>query len=287
MTIHETNAGAVIDVAARAATPSKLDDDGRFFSVVVPDGGKSVVIDLETQREALLDTPRRKRGTYAVHDADSFVGYLRKHGDEATEIWADTTASKITGVLNAHEPSEFSPRWEDHRVVYAVILTDAWKAWKERDGRLGSQSDFAELIEDRAIDIISPAAADMLELAQTFQATIGVNFESSKRLSTGERQLEYREQVDAKAGKAGRMEIPETFTLALRPFEGADGFKVTARLRYRIVNGNLAIGYKLERPDDVLRDAFLSVVANVQRQLVDDGPHFEDGKTIPILRGAR
>jgi uncharacterized protein YfdQ (DUF2303 family) len=272
---------AIIDTAIAAATPQGLDDEERFFSVVTPAGGDVTVIDLEEKRTALLAAPRRKKGEYRVHDADSFVTYLFKHGDTDAEVWADTVSSQIVGVLNAHMNVADGARWEDHRVLYRVLLTDAWKAWAERDGKLLDQATFAEHIEDRAIDIVEPAAAEMLELAQTFQATIGVNFESSKRLSSGERQLEYRETVDAKAGKAGRLDIPETFTLGLRPFEGADAFKVTARLRYRIVDGTLRIGYKLERPADVLREAFLGVVSAIQTQLA------ESDNPIPILRGSR
>ena len=289
MTDVATEAQAVIESATRAAGPSPLDEDGRFFSVVVPNDGKSVVIDLEEHREQLLERPRRKRGTYQVHDAASFVAYLHKHGDAGSEIWADTTAAKVTGVLNAHDgrvddvldslsgtESDAEARWEDHRVVYTVLLTDAWREWAALDGKLVDQATFAEHIENRAIDIIQPAAADMLELAQTFQATIGVNFESSKLLSSGERQLEYRETVDGKAGKAGRMEIPTAFRIAVRPFEGAETFAVTARFRYRITDGNLRFGFKLERPADVLREAFLSVVAAIDSET-----------TQPVLRGAR
>lgn len=261
MTDH-TDAQDIIDIAIAAAAPDSLDDDGRFHAVVVPEGATLKTIDLEVLRDEYRETPRRKTGTYSVHDADTLVAYLQKHGDQHSEVWADVVGNKITAVLNSNAP--LSPRWEDHRVVYQVKHTEAWLAWAKYDGHLGSQSTFAEHLEDRSIDVVIPNGADMLELAQTFQATIGVNFESSKLLSSGERQLEYRETVDAKAGKAGRMEIPSTFTLALKPFEGADVFKVTARLRYRITDGALRIGYKLERPEDVLREAFLSVVANVE-----------------------
>lgn len=201
-------AQSIVDVATRAAEPQSLDlGDGRFYSIVSP-SGEVKIVDLEAERRKVedQDAPRHKRGTYRVHDADSFVTYLNKHGDDHTEVWADNPAAKITAVLNAHQglvgdtaADGTRPRFEDHRVEYSVLLTDAWKAWTEHDGKLISQSDFAEHIEDRAIDIIEPSGADMLELAQTFQATIGVNFESSKRLSSGERQLEYREKIDAQA----------------------------------------------------------------------------------------
>lgn len=278
----------IIDAAIAAAGPQPLGDHGRFYTVVAPgsndEAGSVEVIDLEAVREdqEFKHRPRRKIGTYTVHDSDSFVAYLAKHADQDSEVWADAVASKITGVLDAHCVGDLLPRHEQHRVEYAVLYTDAWKAWKALDGKYLDQSAFAEHIEDRSIDIVRPAAADMLELAQSFRATSDVTFKSSKRLSSGERQLEYREQIDAGAGRDGLMEIPETFDLALTPFEGAARFKVVARLRYRINNGHLTIGFKLERPEDVVRDAFQTVVASV-----GEGIDALDRLNSPIFLGSR
>jgi uncharacterized protein YfdQ (DUF2303 family) len=258
---------AVID-AARIGDSVRIGETHLAFPL--PEGGHVQMIDVEAALSPYMAHPRRKTGTYRVHDAASFAAYLYRHGTEDTEVWSDSRGSKIVGVINAHEAASGpvgapgpAAGWGDHRVVYAVEQTKAWQAWIARDGQLLSQSDFAELIEDRAVDIVRPAAAEMLELAQTFQATIGVEFGSSKLLSSGERQLEYRETVDAKAGRAGKLEIPRDFDLALIPFEGAKPFRITARFRYRITDGTLRVGYRLTRPDVVLREAFESVVTEV------------------------
>lgn len=264
------DAQTIVDTATRATAPTPLDEE-RFFSVVVPEGGHLEVIDLEKHLDAFRDRPRRKTGAYTVHDADSFVTYLDKHALPETEVWADTTRATITAVINAHtesdDPGPGSAGWQDHRATYTVRHTDAWNAWRAHDGKLLDQNTFAEHIEDRSVDIVRPTAADMLELAQTFQATIGVSFESSKLLSSGQRQLEYKETVESRAGRRGQLEIPRDFDLALVPFEGAEAYKVTARFRYRITDGQLRIGYRLERPDDVVRGAFLDVVEDIRNQV--------------------
>lgn len=278
---QENNAQAVIDAATRAAEPHTLDEAYRFHTLVSPDGTIKVVdLNAERDKAEFANDPRRKTGEYRVHDADSFVAYLAKHADTDTEVWADAVAAKITGVLDAHQVDD--PRHEGHRVIYGVLLTEAWKRWTEFDGKPLAQEDFADFIQERAIDVVTPSGADMLEVAQTFKATVGVNVESSVRLSTGQRQFVYREDIDGKAGKTGQLEIPETFVLALRPFEGADAFKVTARLRYRISSGDLKIGYKLERPEDVIREAFLSVVTKVQAGVTD-----LDRLNAPVFLGSR
>jgi uncharacterized protein YfdQ (DUF2303 family) len=281
-----TNVEPIIEAVLAGADPFPLGDDGRFYTVVVPEHGKHVLVDLQAEVDKLRDTPRRKTGHYRVHDAESFVAYVSKHGDVESEVWADTPNAKIVGVLNAHigdrDDQQTTARFEDHRVEYAVLLTEAWKRWVKFDGQLLDQQDFAEFIEERAIDVVRPTGAEMLEVAQTFKATVGVHVESSTRLSTGQRQFKYHEEIDGKAGKAGQLEIPETFDLALRPFEGADAFKVTARLRYRMTDGALRMGYKLERPEDVIREAFLSVVQKVQIGIAE-----LDLLSTPIFLGSR
>lgn len=274
MSEHSNSAQSIIDAAIVAAGPTPLDDEGRFFTLVSPDGSTEV-IDLEEHRTALLDHPRRKTGVYGAHDAESFAGYFNKHADAQSEVWADFPKTRIVGLINAHAGGTQAGH-EDHRVAYSVLKTPAWLAWAELDGKFLDQAKFAEHIEDRAIDIINPSAADMLELAQTFQATTGVEFKSSKRLSSGESQIEYREQIDATAGKAGKLEIPEKFELAIVPFYGAQAYKVIARLRYRIGGGHLLLSYKLERPEELLEDAFGSVVHKVG-----------DLIKVPVWNGAR
>lgn len=273
-----SDAAAIID-AARHVAPARIGAEDRFYAAAVPSGAQLKVVDLEIERDKFADRPRRKQGTYRVQDSTSFIAYMAKHALPESEVWADATRFQVVAVVNAHmgqtgDGVEDYAGWADHRVSYAVQYTEAWKAWAALDGKLLGQSEFAEHIEDRAIDVQRPNAAEMLELAQHFEATTGGVFESSKILSSGERQFTYKETIDAKAGRTGQLEIPKDFELALIPFEGAPAYKVTARLRYRIDNGHLRIGYRLERPNDICRQAFLDVVEEI-----------ENGIEAPLFRG--
>lgn len=261
-----TDTQSLIDLAGSMAEPHNLGDN--LHSVVVPAGGTQKVLDLQPY----ADHPRRKTGTVKTHDANAFTTYVRKHGLAATEVWADEEHTRVVAVINAHDETDSGDEegragWGDHRALLAVRKTDAWNAWLAKDGKWLTQNDFAEHIEDRAIDIVKPTGADVLELAQSITATVGVTFESSKRLSNGERQLEYKETIDAKAGNRGRLDIPEVIELGLVPFQGAPAYKVKARFRYRINGGNLALAYALERPEDVIREAFADVVSLIASDL--------------------
>lgn len=258
---ENTNARDIITTALDAAKPTPV-EPGKLYSINTQHGHKLLDLDLDKY----LDRPRRKQGTTMLHDADSFAQYVTKHVLPETEVYADEQQQRIVAVINADmgntgDGVEDYAGWGDHRAQFNVVKTPSWLAWMARNNTPMTQTDFAEHIEDRSVDIVKPTGADMLELAQTISATIGVTFESSKQLSTGQRQLEYKETVDAKAGQRGRLDIPSTIELALVPWQGAPAYKVTARFRFRINNGNLVLSYALERPEDVIHAAFADVVS--------------------------
>lgn len=258
-----TDVQPIIDTALSSAEPAPLETGQRFYTQVVPAGASLSVIDIEDHLSDHRDRPRRKSGTYTVHDVPSFAAYFDKHRLVETEVWADITTQSMFAVLNAHTTAD-DAGWQDHILTYAVKRTDAWKAWDAINGKLLDQVAFAEHIEARAIDVVDPSSAVMLDIAQTFEANTAVEFQSGEVLASGERKLTYKETTTAKAGQTGSVDIPKEIHLALVPFEGADAYKVVARFRYRIASGKLLLGVVLERPEDIIREAFLDVVEKVE-----------------------
>ena len=254
-----TEAQAVADIARAGVEPTLL-DLGRVYAFPTADG-----VQVVDARQHDPDNPIRKTGTRRVHTAASFVDYLADQNQgSATKVWVDNTTFAAVAVINDHDAFA---GFGDHRLVLKLEATESWKAWAKADGQLLDQSTFAELIEDNAPDVVDPAAAVMLELAQSFQAKTKVDFESSQQLANGRRALQYKETVDARAGQKGEIEIPAEFKLALKPFVGTDPYAVTARFRYRINGGHLQIGYKLNRPAEVQRAAFGDIVDAIRTGL--------------------
>ncbi|MGW7495399.1 DUF2303 family protein [Streptomyces luteogriseus] len=247
------NLQPVIDAALRAAPPAEL-EPGKYYAFHTPGGIREV--DLTGPQHT--GTPPRKAGTTTVRDAASWSAYFTKHSSEASEVYADSERLTVTAVLNAHAAE--SPSWGDHRLILQLRTTDAWKQWIQNDGQLLGQEEFAEFLEDHLPELLEPSSADMLEIAQSLQAATKVDFQSGVRLSSGQRQFQYVETTTTKAGQKGQLTVPETFVIGLIPFEGSEGYRLTARLRYRITDRGLRMGYKLERPADVLRTAFTDVV---------------------------
>lgn len=227
--------------------------------------------------EQFATQPFAKRGASNVAATDSLIEYVNRHRDEGTTLWAALAggSADIVAVLDDHELGEGSARHGAHRCTLTLLPTPDWTHWVKMDGRMMTQEQFAEHLEDGAEAIREPTAADMLEIAQTFHAKRDVNFRSHNRLASGEVQFLYDETIAAKVGQRGDVSVPETFTLGLIPFEGgADPYKVTARFRYRLVEGALSLGYRLIRADLVRKAAFTDVIMQVQEQT-----------TLPVLFG--
>lgn len=257
-----TDTQPVIDAALRSAEAKGLTPE--IFSVVVPADGEHQLIDLTDKLERQEPTPRRKHERITLHTGDSLAQYVNVHNakDGTAVVFADVEQASVVAILNA--PNGKQAGWSDHRATLKLRFTDAWKRWIDRDGTMMSQTDFAALIEVGLIDIAEPDSATLLEIATTFEAHSAANFKSATRLESGERQFRYEETIDARAGRTGELQIPAEFIVVLQPFEGSDVYPLHARLRYRLNDGKLTLGYNLDRPRDVLATAFDDVLAAIE-----------------------
>ena len=251
--ITETEATARLAFAA--TIPEEL-NPGTIYATTNSDGDTRVI-----NTDDYAPHPRRKTGEYTITNVDHFIAYLAKHGTSNTELWGSPNQGTIQAVINAHATQ--TPGWEDHTTTLLLTRTNDWNAWNHIDRQWHTQTDFAEFVEDHLPSFITPTAADMLELAQHFKANRSVEFESGKRTKSGATTLVYRETDKAKAGIKGDLDIPDRLELKIAPYEGFNQYPVTARFRYRIINGQLGMSIALERPHDILNAAFEHVTAQI------------------------
>lgn len=209
--------------------------------------------------ERYLDTPRRKTGINELHDQASFAHFVNEHKvDKETHLYADRFNRRIVAIFN--DATDDSSGWGDHKAGLTLRFTPEWEHWSNLDGKLVGQVQFAEHIEDGLDEIVEPEAAYVLELAQTFHATTTSDFKQAHTLESGERQFAYVENTTAGAGRQRDLTIPKEIKPGIAPYEGTQPYKITARLRYRLTEGKLTLGYKLIRPVDVLKSAFEDAV---------------------------
>ena len=256
---------AVIDAARAVSAPTEIGGNETFRTYFIPGFGnhpsRIESVDLETG----LKGPLRKRGTVTVFDAASFNMVLADNagaGDVAIYIDRNPIRPAVVALLNGH--GKGGPGWGDFRAQIEFRKTPQWEKWTSIDGKLLPQTAFAEFIEDNMEDIAEPVGARMLEIATYLEATRTVNFKSGIRLSSGEIQFQNLENLDAKVG-AGAIAIPETIVLGLAPLQGSPLFRVPARFRYRLSDGKLTLGVKLQRIEDLMRDVLDDVVAKIER----------------------
>jgi len=226
--------------------------------LVIPEGFKH--IDLTAALEKAEKYPNRKTGTVHLSDLPSFNVYVADQGEAYdTYIYADPDARTLTAVLNEHDKGSTVPGWRDHRAVYKAELSREFTNWLNFNKKPMEQEEFAIFLEDNIADVVEPSGETLLQIALTLQAKTQVNFSSHKRLDNGQVQFAYEENVDARAG-TGLIEIPREFTIGLRLFKNGDGYKIRARLKYRLGGGKLKFWYELDRADNAIEDAFQAYV---------------------------
>ena len=262
----------IVELAGQALEPQSL-EPGKLYAV--PDGEGRVRL-LSTDEHDIA--PRHVTGSRVVTDAPSFVAYVNRHRRPGTEVFAHTSSSSVVAVIDSHEGTDHLPGWQKHKLTLGLEHTKAWLAWTARD--LGAdpsawmgQQQFAEFIEDRALDVIDPEHARLIEIATKFEATTKVEFGSAVRLDNGEVKFEYTETVGPKKGAKGGIDLPKELKLGLRPYIGGPIYYVYASLRYRIRSEGLVLGIALQRPENILEAAFADIVTEIR-----DGIEEKDGR---------
>jgi uncharacterized protein YfdQ (DUF2303 family) len=230
-----------------------------------------VVNDLEKH----LDEPARARGTAVVHTPDDFVSLVNRISNvDATTVWANVNTGSATALINDHTTWD-QPGWRDHTAHLVLQEDEDWKRWTGRDNVLTSQAEFSQFVEDVYHTVVDPDAATMLEVSRTMRAATAVKFSQSTRLDNGDIGINYEETTTSKAGEKGQLEVPERVTVRLSPWRGVEPRDMEARLRMRIQDGQLRIGYRIVRPDVFKDEVFDGLVDKIR-----DGIN-----PIPLYRG--
>lgn len=250
----ESAVGAIFGAAT--AEPTKIGDTS---VIILPEGFAPRSL------EEYLPEPTRKRGTVTLRDAASFITLVMQEAKlSQSRIYGCYSPPSFKAVFNDHGIE--GAGWRDHVAVFVCPLSIEWLTWTAASGKQMPQSDFAAFIENNLPDIATPPAAEMLEISRSLEAKKKVNFASGVRLSNGQNELTYEEEISGTAAK-GKLQVPEQFTIGIPVLEGGDKYAVDCRLRYRILDGGkMSMWYELVRPHKVLEDAVKGVWSQIQDQ---------------------
>jgi len=238
--------------------------------VVLPPGWTQVQIDEEKNQPH----PRRANGRFCFDEVDSFAGYVMRHGlSNSTTTWckANFPAGEISfsAVLNDHDSDDDYPGHRDWTAHWEPKKSEEWKTWTAQDAKPMTQIEFAYFIERNLKDIATadgyPTGTQMLTMATNLEITQDSRFKSQAKLQSGGVRLTYVDDSDEATEKA--MEVFSKFAIGLQVFRGADGFRLEARLRYRLNQGKLVFWYELVRPDLTLEEASQKLVEQLRAKL--------------------
>ena len=210
--------------------------------------------------ETTMLAPMRKKGTVTLNDAESFVAVVVDQKTDYTRLFSTISPPTFTAVFNHNADGA---GWGDHKAQYNAPLAPEWKAWTGIDGKKLNQVEIAQFIENNLVDVAEPEGATLLEICRTLEAKKKVTFASSIRLSDGNNQFTFSEEVQGSA-QQGQLSIPEVFVIGVPVFENGEKWRVDVRLRYRIEEGGrLVMWVELVRPHKVIEEAVKELRARI------------------------
>jgi len=246
--------------AARTGTPTIIKQEGLEPLVILP---REFQV---SSLAGLMTSPARVVAVLDAQNVESFMDYVRRFKNEHTVITADEVEGVFTAVVDYHEAAG-TAHHGSHKAVFRCPFTPEWLAWKGADGQAMNQEAFATFIEDHYTDIIEPDHATMIEVSRGLQVSRSVQFGQATRLSDGQVQFNYTENLEGSVGRSGSMKVPEEFKLGLAIIRGGDKFEIRARLRYRLNGPSLSMWYQLWRADRVRDAAVADITAKVRTGL--------------------
>lgn len=278
MEVNGNSVKQIADIAREGVEPRVVSlqrgNESEASVLVLPTGHKAE--SLKPILDQYRTAPERRKGTARLVDLDSFIALVNRFKDADSAIWGlpDSTSPSLTCVFDYHRATaDGSPRFGEHRAVYAFPLSDEWKKWATNDGEKMSQRDFAEFVEGRVRDIANPtgvagAAAEdakalgvdlapasrIVEVARGLMVRVKSEVAGSVALSSGEVEIKYSTQHQDERGQPLR--VPSAFLIGIPVFQGGDLYPIVVRLRYRADQPPITWFYELYGTERVFDFAF-------------------------------
>ena len=225
---------------------------------------QSLLPEVKAWRDEFATKPRRRVGTAALSELDSFIAHAVRFKDEGSAVFLSGSAKapKFTSVLDYHpagKAEDVDPRFGHHRGVYVPAFSPEWSAWLAADRQPISQAVFADLITTNVRDVCDVAdgidAARLSEAAAWYAQRFGGKRPASAFYASAQRLLDLSEglttTVTDRVGDVARrdtgevritfesatstdLEIPVAFLIEIPVFLGGDPYQIPVRLRFAL-----------------------------------------------------
>lgn len=234
----------------------------RVALAVTDDGGlEAVTLD---DREMFDAPPLRAKGTRTVSETLSFLDELGRYQltPGKSTMWGNYTNGRILAIYNDH--SAEGPDHRDNRLLLQLVADEDWAAWHQLSGKYLPQEEFGDAVEQLLHTVVEPSQAELMEIIDSVRASSKGEFESRIERSNGAQKIEFTQDVTTKAGRTGRLEVPQTILLRLRPWEGqTEYYDVPAWFRLRVMGASLLLCIQLKPTNQILRQAWADTISKI------------------------
>ena len=277
MPINESNAAAIIEAVERNQKTEIIPLKEGVCVLATSSATGVTLNNVKPFIDQYLQRPERLKGCSTHQSLSSLLQHIVVFQKVDSAVFADALSGTLRVIYDYHSAELTS--FNEHKAVFTAKKSRQWERWISRNGNSFNQSEFAEFIEENALDLIDPPArtlenvndAALLDIAKTLNFSIasaskvielarGISINEASKAkshfspSSGEMTLEYvSEHVNA-SGK--KLNVPGLFLIAIPVFEGEHPYRIVVRLRYRLKDGVVSWMFQLYQPEKCLEDAF-------------------------------
>ena len=285
---QDNNVQAAIDAGKEIASASqKIQMVGEIPVSFKQSGEGQMWTNLLEAQDKRAEKPRRLQGTATLGNEESFIAHVERFKDGQSIIFGDRTSLTAVYDYNRTVPQGLPvadvpardpfARWGQHRAYFAPELSDEWKIWIGGAGKLKSQTDFADFLEENDRDIAGPTAdrsvpspADLRTLALTLKVSIDDVLESSINRTTGEYTLVAKQEQKT----TGSAQIPREFDIEIPIFTGGPKTRIVCKFRMRKDGSKFAFGWVVPGAEALRNQAMEEMMMRVR-----------DKTQLPVLNG--
>lgn len=257
----KTNAGVGFLAALAAADISIQTNLGKTPFIIIPGSGETASL------EQFLDAPVRDKTTRRLLTLEHFNEYLKrfKQDDSSVYVTAGSSGGFIVTAELDHR-SKDKPVWPGHKADFVIERSEPLARWLAKNKHRMGQEEFADLLEERSADIRVPAAAEILELAQSLHVTRNMSVKSLVRGSRAANSLTFNKEESLKAGD-GSVELPTSFEIEVPAFaRHFETVRLKALLRPRIADDRPSFTYELQLVDESVEQVLETILNAVRTQ---------------------
>ena len=257
---NENTVVAVKDIVEKYFDPRVVPVEGTKGLFIAP-GGMSVA-HVKRFIDDERTTPETLKGSTTLHNCQSFIDFVNRYKDDTSAIFYNQDKQKVTCIFDCATKNNTS--FEQHKADYAFPFSDELKEWKEHNGDVMTQIDFAFFIEKNVLDLADPDKTAESEALKEIRLRIGGHFAAVSKMvelsrgisihsderatvkydpNTGESTVDFSsEHTDATGEK---VKVPNMFLIVIPILKGGKSYQLPCRLRHRLKNGQIIWWYEV------------------------------------------